>query len=127
MNLSNARSNEELKANRAKVFQQILDDTDRDHGLSNHDHIDEATNHLIDHFTPGAPKEGAPGGSDFVVIMGCGLVGKSRETGKDQAITSLFMRGDMDNAAHYLANVMRHDPAVAGLIFHALHAYHHGL
>lgn len=126
MNLSNARSNEELKAHRAKAFARILDETQRDPGLNNHDHIDEATNHLIDHFNAPTKSDGHPEDGDFVFIMGSGSVGTCKETGKHQAISSTFMRGNLDGLAHYIAHIMRQDPTVANIMFHAMHAYHRG-
>ncbi len=88
--------------------------------------LDEAVNHLYDHFNPPQSKDSPPEyRRDFMFIISKAFMGKYKDTGELCYMNLTHTCGNMHELAHELAESMHEDPTIKEVIYHALHVYAH--
>lgn len=83
--------------------------------------IDEATVHLIEHFTPMDTREQQ---YDHCLLIGEAYFGKSAENcDRNVSAAAHFMAGDVHALSHTIAHHMKLDPLFCEVVKHALEIY----
>lgn len=84
------------------------------------DVVDEAVDHLLNHYEPG----NSPFFSrDFVLVVSSSFFGHHKQTGTPVASGEFFMRGDLHLMSHVIATHMAEHKEFAAVMFHAMEVY----